>query len=423
MKIQKTNCFLSRTMMAVVLAAMLCMPVTTLAQDSGQIPPKPDLRKWSVQFFGGTFIARTDMGITPFTGSTGVRTDLFNPSFGAGIEYMATPSLGVNIRYTYSMIENDPDFRPYENIYQSVSGGVSLYILNLTMLDRGHRWFNPYISLNAGVGHSSLSGMDGVADRSDQIGHYGFGFGTRIRLGSAVDISLDYMYHQFNPGFQLDGYPTVNGVRQNDRLAGFMGGLVFNLGTSRRQHARWYSPVPATQEWRRSVDDAVTGREDEWDRLMSDLETQDARLTEINREMQDKAQRSEVEDARRTITALELQIAELEEQLGSDMERIDEIHQAAGIAHLKKSIQPGIYIQTYAAWSTRLTHRALEMTRDGLAQRGYETDRLSFFIYQLPNGLYSVQIGNLTSMDDADDVLTGVLDVFDDSYIREHRAE
>ncbi len=423
MKIHKSGNYLFGAIFSALLILSLCTPPAVQAQDVEQVPPKPDLRKWSIQIYGGTFMARTDMGITPFTGSTGVRTDIFNPTFGGGIEYMATPSLGINVRYTYSMIENDPDVRPYENIYQSVSAGVSLYILNLTMLDKGHRWFNPYISLNAGSGHSSRSGMEGVEDRDHRVGHYGFGFGTRIKLGSAVDLSLDYMYHQFNPGFHLDGYSNINGGRVNDRLAGFMGGLVFNLGSSRRRHARWYSPVPATQEWRRSIQDAVAEREDDWDRLINDLEQQDARLAQINHDMQDKAERRDVEEARRTINALEMQIAELENQLGNDMERINEIHHAAGIAYLKKELEPGFYVQTYAAWSTRRTHRALEMTRDGLARRGYDTGRMTFSIYQLPSGLYSVQIGNLRSLDDADDVLTGVLDIFDDSFIREHRAE
>ncbi len=423
MNIQKSGSYLLGAILSTLLIAILITPPAIQAQDAEQVPPKPDLRKWSLQIYGGTFIARTDMGITPFTGSTGVRTDIFNPSFGAGIEYMATPSLGINVRYTYAMIENDPDLRPYENIYQSVSAGVSLYILNLTMLDKGNNWFNPYISLNAGVGQSNRSGMEGVGDSDLRVGHYGFGFGTRFRLGSAVDLSLDYMYHQFNPGFHIDGYNNVNGVRVNDRLAGFMGGLVFNLGTSRRQHARWYSPVPATQEWRRSIQEAVAEREDDWDRLISDLEQQDTRLTAINRDMQDKADRRDVEEVRRAIAALEMQIAELEDQLGSDLERINEIHHAAGLAYLKKDLETGFYIQTYAARSTSRTHQALELTRDGLARRGYDTDNMTFSIFQLPSGLYSVQIGNLRNLDEADDVLTGALDIFDDSFVREHRAE
>ncbi len=423
MNIRNTNCLFTRMVFSIIVVTILCMPLVSPAQETEKVPPQPDLRKWSIQVYGGSFIARDGMGTTPFTGTTGVRTDWINPTFGAGIEYMVTPSVGANVRYTYSIIENDPDLRPYENTYQSVTAGVSLYVLNLAMLDKGHRWFNPYVSLIAGMGHSSKTGMEGIGDQSQRVGHYGFGLGTRLRLGSAIDLSLDYMYHQFNPGFHIDGYNGINGIRDNDRLAGFTAGLVFNLGTSQRPHARWYSPVPAEQEWRRSMDEVVTEREDQWDQLMRDLDAQTNRLAEMNREMQDKADRSDVENAQRSISVLEAQIAELQNQFGQEMERIDEIHEAAGIAHLKKEVDPGLYVQTYAAWSTSRTQDALEMTRNGLAERGYDVDRLSFFVYQLPNGLYTVQVGNLESLDAANDVLTGALDIFDDSFVRQHRPQ
>ncbi|TVQ69082.1 MAG: hypothetical protein EA363_10080 [Balneolaceae bacterium] len=405
------------------LAALIGAPEAVLSQDRENVPPRPELRKWSLQVYGGSFTARTGTGFTPFSGSTGVNSGWVNPAFGAGIEYMFNPSLAANVRYVYTMIENDDGLPSYENTYQSVSFGLSLYLLSLTNLDKGHSWFSPYVSLNIGYGQSEWTNLEGRPDRDATHGHYGFGLGTRIRLGSALDLSLDYMYHQFNQGYHVDGYNIINGIRDNDRVAGFMAGLVFNMGSSRRPHARWYSPVPATQEWRRSVDSAISGREDDWDRILADLDRQDARLAQLNREMQDKASQGDLEQARRTIEVLEAQLNDMGSQFDSDIQRIDRIHEAAGIAHLTPTLEPGFYIQTYAAWSTRFTHRALEMTRDGLIRRGYETDRLSFFVYQLPNGLYTVQIGDISSLDQANDVLTGVLDIFDDAFIHQHVTE
>ena len=404
-------------MLSVVLALTIALPADVASQDRENIPPRPELRKWSLQVFGGSMVARTGTGFTPFSGSTGVNSGWVNPSFGGGIEYMATPSLALNLRYTYAVVENDDGLPSYQNTYQSVSAGASIYLLNLTMLDQGHSWFNPYVSFNIGYGQSEWTNLEGRPDRETSHGHYGFGLGTRIRLGSTVDLSLDYMYHVFNPGHHVDGHNNINGARDNDRLAGLMAGLVFNMGSSRRPHARWYSPVPATQEWRRSVDSKLAGREDEWDRILSDLERQDEHLAQLNREMQDKASQRDLDQARRTLDMLQAQLDDMGSQFDKDIQRIDQIHEAAGIAHLTRTLESGIYIQTYAAWSTRHTHRALEMTRDGLAQRGYQTDRLTFSMFQLSNGLYTVQIGNLANMDEADDVLTGTLDIFDDAFI------
>ncbi len=403
--------------LAVGLAILISLPTTGLSQDREHVPPQPDLRKWSLQVYGGSMVARTGTGFTPFSGSTGVNSGWINPSFGAGIEYMATPSFALNLRYTYAIVENEDDLPSYQNTYQSVSAGASIYLLNLTRLDKGHSWFNPYVSFNIGYGQSEWTNLEGLPDRDATHGHYGFGLGTRIRLGSAVDLSLDYMYQVFNPGHHVDGHNNINGARDNDRLAGLMGGLVFNMGSSRRPHSRWYSPVPATQEWRRNVDSKLAGREDEWDRILSDLERQDEHLSQLNREMQEKASQRDLDHARRTIDMLEAQINDMGSQLDNDIQRINHIHEAAGIANLTRTLESGIYIQTYAAWSTRLTHRALEMTRNGLAQRGYETDRLTFSVFQLSNGLYTVQIGNLGNMDEADDVLNGALDIFDDAFI------
>lgn len=211
-------------------------------------------------------------------------------------------------------------------------------------------------------------------------------------------------------------------MHTSDRLAGFTAGLVFNMGSSRRPHSRWYSTEPATQQWRGSVDAALAEREGEFDRILADLERHQERLDQLNRELQDKAPRSDLDQARRTIAMLEEQLADMESRHDGDIERIDHIHEAAGIAHLRSTLEPGIYIQTYASRGVRFSHRALEMTRDGLAQRGYDTDRLSFTVYQLPNGLYTVQVGNISSFDEANDVLTGVLDVFDDAFVRQHQT-
>jgi hypothetical protein len=412
----------SRTLTAMLAAAILILaglPANLHSQD--RVTERPELRNWSIQVFGGTSMARNGTGFSPFTGSTGVKSDVMNPSFGAGLEYMFNPSLSASFRYMYSAIENDDDYSAYENTYQAISAGLNVYFMNLTSLDRGNAWFNPYVSFFGGFGRSEWSGLEGLPDRVNEHGHYGFGAGTRIRMGSTLELSLDYTHQIFGHGHNIDGYPAVSGSFDSDRLAGFTAGLVFNLGSSRRPHSRWYSPEQDIREWRRSVDYAISGREDEWDRILSDLDSQDERLAQLNREMQEKASQRDLEEARRTIEMLEAQLDEMGAQFDGDIQRIDRIHEAAGIAHLTKTLEPGFYIQTYAAWSTRFTHRALEMTRDGLARRGYEIDRLSFFVYQLPNGLYTVQIGNLSSIDEADDVLTGVLDIFDDSFI--HRLE
>ncbi len=407
-------------MLALTLAAIVVLPAEGFSQGRDQVPPRPELRNWSLQVYGGSFVARNGSGFTPFSGTTGVNSGWINPAFGAGIEYMVTPSLAMNLRYTYAIVENDEDLLSYENTYQSLSAGLSVYLLNLTMLDRGHSWFNPYMSLNIGYGQTEWSNLDGLPDSDVTHGHYGFGLGTRIRLSSALDLSLDYMYQVFSPGHNVDGYPNITGSYDKDRLTGFMGGLVFNMGSSRRPHARWYSPVPATQEWRRSVDTAVAGREDDWDQILSDLERQDARLSQLNQEMQEKAGQRDVDQIRRTLQMLETQVSEMGSQFDRDIQRIDRIHDAAGIAHLTRTLEPGFYVQTYAARSAWRTQRAMEMTRDGLAQRGYEIDQLSFFVYQLMNGLYTVQIGNLNSFEEADDVLTGILGVFDDAFIHQH---
>ncbi len=425
MKTHQKKHFFSQSasaVLSVALALLLFLPVDGMAQDEEHIPPRPELRKWSLQVFGGTYISRTGSGLTPFTGSTGVKSGWINPAAGLGIEYMMTPALALNLRYTYGVVTNDDDLLSYKNTYQSVSGGVSLYIFNIATLDRSHSWFNPYVSFLVGIGQSDWTDLEGLPDWDSRYGHYGIGLGTRVRLGGSVDLSLDYTYQLFNPDLHFDGHRRVRGMHTSDRLAGFTAGLVFNMGSSRRPHSRWYSTEPATQQWRGSVDAALAEREGEFDRILADLERHQERLDQLNRELQDKAPRSDLEQARRTIAMLEEQLADMESRHDGDIERIDHIHEAAGIAHLRSTLEPGIYIQTYASRGVRFSHRALEMTRDGLAQRGYDTDRLSFTVYQLPNGLYTVQVGNISSFDEANDVLTGVLDVFDDAFVRQHQT-
>ena len=402
---------------------LACLPANLFAQGQDRLPASPELRKLSIQVFGGTTMARNDTGFTPFSGSTGVRSDWANLAFGGGLEYMFNPSLSASVRYMYTTIENDDGLSSYENTYQSVSGGLNLYFMNFTRLYSGQSWFNPYISFLAGYGRTEWSNLDGLPDRSSDHGHYGFGIGTRIRMGSTMELSLDYTHQLLGHGHEIDGYSNIRGSYMSDRLAGFTAGLVFNLGSSRRPHSRWYSQEAGVQEWRRSVDAAIAGREDEWDRILADLDSQDQRLEQLNRELEEKASQRDVEQARRTIDMLETQLNEMGTQFDSDIQRIDRIHDAAGLTYLTQTLQPGFYIQTFAARSARLTHRALEITRDGLAQRGYETERLSFLVYQLPNGLYTVQIGNLNTIEKADDVLTGVLEIFDDSFIHRLQTE
>lgn len=405
------------------------MPPDLYAQ--GGVTERPELRNWSIQVFGGTAMARSGSRFSPFTGATGEQTDPWNLVFGAGIEYMATPSFSVHMQYRYAALENDAGQAAFGNTYQSLSGGVSLYVLNLTPLDRSNARFHPYISLAGGYGRSEWSGLDGLGDSDDDHAHYGFGAGTRIRLSSMLELSLDYTYQIFDHSHAIDGYPGVDGPFASDRLAGFTAGLVFKPGRSSHPHARWYVPARDIHAWRASVDEALAANRDEWGRIIVELEEQDDRLDELTRDMSRKASQRDLSEVRLTIGMLDTQLdrmgalledmgSQLDEMgtgLGGDIQRIDRIHHAAGIAYMTPTLEPGIYIQTFAAVNVARAHRALEMTRDGLAELGYDTDRLAFYVHQPSGGLYTVQIGNLPDMDQADVVLTKVLDIFDDAFV------
>lgn len=417
-----TNNMLSLTL-SILIGLLLLAPAETKAQNNERIPPKPELRKWSIQLHGGTFMARTDLKVTPFTGSTGVKTRYINPSFGGGIEYMFAPALGIMVQANYALLENDSDGLAYENSYLSVSGGANLYLLNLIHPEHDSWWFNPYASAFIGMSQSKWSGRANLNDLTSRHGHYGFGLGAVIRLGSVLDWTLSYQYQMFNPGYDLDGFSNVTGSYDSDRLVGFTTGLSFKIGHSGRSHARWYSPVPANQEWRQRIDEAVTARDDEWDQVLRDIEEQEAQLEQLNRDIQTRAEKRELDQTRSAVTAIESQIRDMENRMDNDLERIEKIHRAAGFAFLTPELERGLYVQTFAAWNIRITHRALLMTRDGLADRGYDVNDLDFSVYQLPNGLFSVQIGGLASMEEANDVLTGTLDIFDDAFIREHQPE
>lgn len=404
---------------ALLIAIMVFVPCASMGQGVERIPPEPEMRKWSFSIYGGTVMGRSGTGLTPFTGSTGSRTAWINPHVGGSIEYMVTPSFAIAADYTYSIIENDSDDPSFKNEHHSISLATNIYIMNLFDSNRETSWFNPYLSLFAGNSHSSYSNIQGVADYSNWRGHFGYSLGTKIRLGDYIDWKLAYQYKFYNPWMKVDGGAGRPGIYENDRLAGFVTGLSIKLGKADRgPHARWYSPVQAVQEWRQEMDQLVKLRESQWSDLLNRMDRQEARLEQLEREMQNKADKSTLTETQRAIAALEARVAELEARLGENLERIDEIHRAAGIAHLTTDVVPGYYVQTFAAWSARITQRALDMTRHGLKEQGYNVDEMNFFLYQIPNGLYTVQIGPFPGFTAARQVLPGAIEVFDDSFIR-----
>ena len=406
-------CLFTTVIMVVVLVST---PGHIAAQDTETL--SPDLRKWSINLYGGTFLARTDMNITPFTGSAGSRTRYLNPSFGADLEYMAAPALGLSLRYDYSMIENDEDFDSFELTMQSVTAGVNFYPMNVMRSGESRPWFNPYISAHIGQTMSDWSGIDGVEDDDAQHGNYGFGLGAKIRLGSRLDWILDYQYRYFNPGHEIDGGAGTGGSFESDRLAGLTTGFSIKFGSSDRNHSRWYSHAQGTTQWQQSMEARMNEQEASQQDVVHQMDQQTAIIEDIVTDLEGKADQSQLEHLVHSFNELENDLDELSSTLDHELNRMDDIHNAAGLAYLTTEMPEGYYVQVYAAWNTRLVQRALLQTRDTLAEEGINVNELQFYVYQVPSGLFTAQIGRFDDEPAANGVLEAALNLFDDSFVR-----
>ncbi len=405
---------LSTALLAIV---FLSAPQSVDAQENES--SSPDLRKWSINLYGGSFLARTDMNATPFTGYAGTRTRHLNPSFGADIEYMAAPGFGLRLRYDYSMIENDEDFDSFELTMQAVTAGASFYPLNALRSGERSPWLNPYISAHIGQAFSDWSGIDGVEDDDSRDATYGFGIGAKIRLGSRIDWILDYQYRYFNPGYEIDGGAGTGDTFENDRLAGFSTGFSLKFGSSERNHARWYSPSYESRQWQAGMESRMSEQEAEQEDVISMVDQQNATIESIVSDLEGKADQNQLERLLNDLADLQDDLDDLGATLDHELSRIDDIHNAAGMAYLTTEMPEGYYyVQVYAAWNKRLVQRALLQTRDTLAEEGINVNELQFYVYQVPSGLFTAQIGRFDDEPAANGVLEAALNLFDDSFVR-----
>lgn len=217
----------------------LVLPPDLYAQP-GQISEAPDLRNWSVQVHGGSYLSNINLRFTPFTGSTGIPSRVFNPAVGAEIEYMFSPSLALKAGFIYSDIRSDLVSNPYRNEYQSASLALNIYLLKLFESRLPFGRVNPYLSLRAGQTRASYSEVRNKEPRTGTAGHYGYALGARIYLTDRFDLTALYHYTYYNPAVQIDGGPSGRGQFENDRVVGLLLGVSLKLGGSDRPHARWH---------------------------------------------------------------------------------------------------------------------------------------------------------------------------------------
>lgn len=206
----------------------------------GQISEAPDLRSWSVQVHGGSYLSNINLRFTPFTGSTGIPTKVFNPAIGAEVEYMFSPSLALKAGFMYTDLKSDLPGYPYRNEYQSYSLAANIYLLKLFESRLPFGRVNPYLSLRMGQTRNSFSEVRNREPRSETAGHYGYALGSRIYLTDRFDLTVLYHYTYYNPAVRIDGGPSGRGQFENDRVVGLLFGVSFKLGGSDRPHARWH---------------------------------------------------------------------------------------------------------------------------------------------------------------------------------------
>lgn len=415
-------------LLSLVFFAVVFLSAPQCADAQKNEPSSPDLRKWSINLYGGSFLARTDMDITPFTGYAGTPTRHFNPSFGADIEYMATPGFGLRVRYDYSMIENDKDADSFELTMQAVTAGIRFYPLNALRSGDRSPWLNPYISADIGQAFGDWSGIDGVADDDSRDATYGFGFGTKVRLGSRIDWILDYQYRYFDPEVAIDGGAGTGDTFESDRLAGISTGFSVKFGSSDRNHARWYSPSYESRQWQTGMEPRMNEQETTQEDVITTMDQQNATIESILSDLEGKADQSQLQlliddlaELQVDLDGLSATLDDFSTTLDHELSRIDDIHNAAGLAYLTTGMPEGYYyVQIYAAWNKRLVQRALMQTRETLSDEGINVNELAFYVFQVPGGLFTAQIGQFEDKTDANGVLEAALDLFDDAFVRTH---
>ncbi len=402
----------------VILSLLVILPgiPQTFAQQSSNIDP--EFRKWSLQIHGNTYMGNTSFDVSPFTGVLGSESRIFNPGFGAALEYALTPSFTVKTEYNFSVIENDSDYPDYKNQYQSINLGLNVYFLELFELYRLSSWFNPNVSLFLGHSHNSLSNMENRDDDSYWFGHYGFGLGTRFKLSETLDWTLGYQYKVFNYDGTIDGGVAASQreLMGSDRLAGFTTGISIKFGNTSRHHATWYSSAHETDHISNQLDQAARERREEFEALQRQLTQHNQKLQELEQQQSaldaNMARNEDMTRANDQINQLGKRVSELENRL-EEIKKEEEVFVPAP----EDGLITGYYVQTFAGRGIENTNNALEITRNGLRNQGVDVDDLQFHIYQLPNGLYTVQIGPYQTVQQAIPTRNEARGVFDDSFI------
>lgn len=380
---------------------------------------EPDLRKWTLQINAGSFMGNTSLDATPFMGTLGSETRIFNPAFGASLEYALSTSFSLSANYYFSLIENDSGSEAFENQYHSLGIGLNLYLAELLQFHRVNHRFNPYASVILGHSYNNLSGMDALPDDSYWFGHYGFGLGARINLGERVDWNLGYQYKMFNfPGI-IDGgvaFPG-SGVMGSDRLAGFTTGLSIKLGSTSRPHSVWYTQARQTDDMNRRLSEMAARHQQDFEELERRIREQNAAIEAIGvRETPevDAASRREMEQARQEMARMQSQIDELENRVAETPPPAP-VHRSPA-----DPLPPGYYVQTFASRRMDAIQKAMQMIREGMTAAGMPADAGTVHIYTLPGGLHTVQVGPFGDSAQAERARRAAATVFDDSYIVRH---
>lgn len=410
---------ISLSIFSVLLLSLLLLPSLNKEANAEAWQLEPERNKLSIQLYGGSYIARTNLGITPFTGAIGVNTRYFNPSFGADIEYMPISTLGIKGMYNYTIIEGDDV--SFKNTYHSISGGVNLYLRNIMLPERETSRFSPYLSLIIG---QSKHDWDGAS--SEWSGHYGYGLGTKIQLGGRIDWLLNYQYKYFNPGASVAGV-GVNSF-ERDRLASLMTGLSVKFGSSSNPHARWYSPVAHTRQAVEKVDEASRRRDAEWDQVLQNMDAQAARMAQIEEATADSDQWVKQDELKRTIAEMESKMAQLAEELEEKAAKmevkevkpepvVEEKPEPKPSEWLVSDLAAGFYIQAFASRDLDAAEREIAKMVSQLEEQGISVRDHGFVIYQQANGFYTVRVGPYASLLEARGVLPNTQNVFEDAYI------
>lgn len=263
---------------------LLLLPVTAEAQRGESVIPKPEMRKWNLNFYGGNSLATTALVITPFTGSSTPRSGYFNPTGGIALEYTALPSMSFYTSYDFQYLQ-DEDKRN-RNLTHVFTLGTNIYLRNLFAAQMDAGWFNPYVSLNFGQTNFTWYKKDADGnyerDRNDWYGHYGYNVGSKFRLGSRVDLIVAYHYRYHNPQVRiLAERKEPKQQYENDRIAGLITGISVKFGSSDLAHSIWYSPEQASREWRSEIAHKTNEQGIAIDKIVDRFEDNQLRMSDI----------------------------------------------------------------------------------------------------------------------------------------------